>query len=117
MSGASAVFITDLKGKVIISRNYRGDVAMTIVERFTKLVIEADESTVKPVFCEDGINFAWIRFNNLYFVSVTQRNGNAMMLLSYLYKLANVLKDYFKVTIQSQSMQLRRSRAREFQHA
>ena len=40
---ASAVFILDVKGKVIISRNYRGDVPMNCVERFSGHVLEADE--------------------------------------------------------------------------
>ena len=48
------------------------------------------------MFDEDGINFVWIRYNNLYLLAVTQRNSNALMLLSYLYRLAEVLKDYFK---------------------
>lgn len=30
---ASALFIMDSKGKVIISRNYRGDIPMTVAER------------------------------------------------------------------------------------
>jgi AP-1 complex subunit mu len=30
---SSAVFVTDLKGKIIISRNYRGDVPMAVSER------------------------------------------------------------------------------------
>jgi len=96
MSGASAVFIMDLKGKVIISRNYRGEVPMNITERFVRQVIDEESSFVKPVFDEDGINFVWIRYNNLYLLAVTQRNSNALMLLSYLYRLAEVLKDYFK---------------------
>lgn len=33
---ASAVYITDLKGKVIISRNYRGDIPMNVSERLLK---------------------------------------------------------------------------------
>ncbi|RYY82846.1 hypothetical protein EON63_12480 [archaeon] len=31
---ASAVFIMDTKGKVIIARNYRGDIPMSVAERF-----------------------------------------------------------------------------------
>lgn len=96
MSGASAVFILDLKGKVIISRNYRGEVPMTITERFVRLVIDEESSQVKPVFVEDGVNFIWIRYSNLYLLCVTLRNSNVMMLLSYLYRLAEVLKDYFR---------------------
>eukprot|EP00392_Amoebophrya_sp_AT5.2_P017892 g18314.t1 len=84
MSGASAVFLLDLKGKVIISRNYRGE------------VIDEESSQVKPVFCDDGVNFVWIRYSNLYLLATSQRNANALMLLSYLYKLADVLKDYFR---------------------
>lgn len=69
---------------------------MSITERFTKLVVDEESSFVKPVFEEDGVNFVWIQHNNVYLLAVTQRNGNAMMILSYLYRLAEVLKDYFK---------------------
>lgn len=34
------VFILDLKGKVLISRNYRGDIPMSAVEKFMPLVSE-----------------------------------------------------------------------------
>lgn len=36
---ASAVFITDTKGKVIVSRNYRGDIPMSVIERFVDFVV------------------------------------------------------------------------------
>merc|ERR1712050_314733 len=88
--------IMDLKGKVIISRNYRGEVPMNITERFQQHVIDAEDSAVKPVFCEDGINFVWIQYNNLYLLAVTQRNSNATLIVALLYRLAEVLRDYFK---------------------
>jgi AP-1 complex subunit mu len=31
---ASAIFITDTKGKVIIARNYRGDIPMAASEKY-----------------------------------------------------------------------------------
>jgi AP-1 complex subunit mu len=97
MSGASAVFITDTRGKVILWRNYRGEVSPAVAERFViNVVEESEESSIKPVFVEDGICYCWIKFNNLYFLAVSKRNTNAVMLLAYLYKLAEVLKDYFK---------------------
>ena len=70
---------------------------MTITERFVRLVIDEDSGSVKPVFCEDGVSFVWIRYSNLYLLAVSQRNANALMLLAYLYRLAEVLKDYFQV--------------------
>lgn len=96
MAGASAIFIMDLKGKVIISRNYRGEVPMSITERFQQQVIDQDDALIKPVFNEDGINYVWIRYNNLYMLAVTQRNANATLIMMFLYKLAEVLNDYFK---------------------
>jgi hypothetical protein len=51
---ASAVFILDMKGKVIISRNYRGDVPMNCVERFSGHVLEAEEADERPVWLEHG---------------------------------------------------------------
>jgi len=52
---ASAVFITDLTGKSIISRNYRGDIPLTqAVERFAKYLADVEEEDKKPIFHADG---------------------------------------------------------------
>jgi AP-1 complex subunit mu len=50
----SAVFITDLQGKLIISRNYRGDVPITrSIERFAKYIHDTPEEQKKPIFQSD----------------------------------------------------------------
>lgn len=47
---ASAVFITDLQGKPLISRDYRGDVPLSkALDRFGKLLSEVPQ----PVFYVD----------------------------------------------------------------
>jgi hypothetical protein len=52
---ASAVFITDLQGKSIISRNYRGDIPLSkAIERFTKYLNETPEEQKKPIFHVDS---------------------------------------------------------------
>lgn len=52
---ASAVFITDLQGKSIISRNYRGDVPLLkAIERFAKYLDETPEELRKPIFHVDN---------------------------------------------------------------
>jgi len=56
----------DLKGKILISRNYRGDVPMSVAERFVSRVLDMDESELTPVLEEDGSTFAFIKYNNLY---------------------------------------------------
>ena len=40
---ASAIFIMDLKGKIIISRNFRGDVSSAVSDRFASYIQEKDE--------------------------------------------------------------------------
>ncbi|KAI8846220.1 Mu homology domain-containing protein [Chytridium lagenaria] len=95
----SAIFILDLKGKVLISRNYRGDIPMTAIEKFMPLVLEAEEEeqTPSPVInTEDGINFLYIRHNNLYLVATTKKNSNATTILLFLHKLCEVFTEYFK---------------------
>ena len=52
---ASAVFITDLGGKAIISRNYRGDIPLTkAIDRFAKYLAEVEDEMMKPVFHVDS---------------------------------------------------------------
>jgi len=111
---ASAVFITDLGGKAIISRNYRGDIPLTAaVDRFAKYLTEVEDDAKKPLFHVDsagdlmvdnddvgitgagGETFVYIQHNNLYLCAVTCRNSNAALIVTFLYKLAAVFKDYF----------------------
>ena len=52
---ASAIFITDLSGKSIIFRNYRGDIPLTkSIDRFANYLKEVEEDNKKPIFCVDS---------------------------------------------------------------
>eukprot|EP01036_Dinobryon_divergens_P033678 gene33678-43527_t len=92
---ASAIFITDTKGKVIIARNYRGDIPMAASEKFSLIIQEKDEMELRPVFTDDGITYVYIKCNNLLLLAVTKKNSNIALILFFLYKLTNVFKDYF----------------------
>jgi len=85
----------DLKGRVIISRNYRGDVPMSVSERFVQYLQENDEMDQRPIFTDEGFTFAYTKHNNLFLMCVTKRNSNIALLLMYLYRLVTVFKDYF----------------------
>ena len=93
--GCSAIFFLDQKGKIIISRDYRGDVSSVITERFQRKVLELDERTLKPVFTEKDTTFIWIRVNNIYIVSIARGNPNVALVLSFLYRMKEVLTSYF----------------------
>ena len=94
---ASAIFILDLKGKVLISRNYRGDIPTNVIERFPKLLAEQEENnTVTPIIQDDNHTFVFIKHSNIYVVSLTNNNANATMLISFMHSLCKVLQSYFQ---------------------
>jgi len=92
----SALFVTDSKGKVLIQRNYRGDVPVsTAAEKFASRLAEQDEDEVKPVYTEEGITYVYIKYNSLYLLSVTKRNSNVNMILLFMERMCGVLESYF----------------------
>ncbi|GAW83322.1 AP-1 complex subunit mu [Plasmodium gonderi] len=97
MACISAIFIIDMKGKVIINRNYRGEVNMNLTEVFYNCVIDQEDNLIKPIFHVNGLTYCWIAYNNIYILAVTRKNSNATLIITFLYKLIQVLKDYFKV--------------------
>ena len=95
---ASAVFFLDLKGKILLSRNYRGDVPIEAAEKFITILNETEEyqKYSTPILTENGLNYVFIRHNNLYILAITRRNSNAATLLVFLHKLVHVFTEYFR---------------------
>jgi AP-1 complex subunit mu len=91
----SALFIMDMKGKVIVCRNYRGDIPIGVADKFSLHIQENDETDLRPVFTEDGITYVYIKCNNVLLLAITKRNSNITLILFFLYRLAQVFKDYF----------------------
>ena len=90
--GCSAIYFLDQKGKIIISRDYRGEVGSSITEKFQRKVLELDERLIKPVFTEKDITYMWIRVNNIYIVSVAKGNPNVALVFSFLFKNLEILQ-------------------------
>ncbi|TRY66693.1 hypothetical protein DNTS_011623 [Danionella cerebrum] len=64
---ASAVFVLDLKGKVLICRNYKGDVDMSEIDHFFNLLMQQEEEgLISPVVSHGNVHFLWIKHSNLY---------------------------------------------------
>jgi AP-1 complex subunit mu len=64
----SAIFVLDSKGKIILSRDYRGDVSATqCLPRFVQRVFESDDTNnLTPIFEIDGVNYIYVKCNNVY---------------------------------------------------
>ncbi|KAM6216835.1 AP-1 complex subunit mu-1 [Rhynchocyon petersi] len=94
---ASAVYVLDLKGKVLICRNYRGDVDMSEVEHFMPILMEKEEEgMLSPILAHGGVRFMWIKHNNLYLVATSKKNACVSLVFSFLYKVVQVFSEYFK---------------------
>ncbi|XP_073707936.1 adaptor related protein complex 1 subunit mu 3 [Garra rufa] len=94
---ASAIFILDLKGKVLICRNYMGSVDMNEIDSFMPIMMKREEEAdLSPVVIHGSTHFLWIKHSNLYLVAITKKNTNAALVYSFLYKLVEVFTEYFK---------------------
>ena len=51
----------------------------------------------KIICCEKTRSYIWIKHQNIYLVAVGKRNINLAMTFSFLYKLRDILIDYFNI--------------------
>lgn len=95
---ASQIHFLDIKGKPLLSRDYKGDIASNTVEKFPLLLLELENSdeVSKPCVYYQGINYIYIQHNNLYILALTKKNENIMAIVIFISKLIDVLKQYFK---------------------
>lgn len=93
----SAIFILDLKGKVIIYRDYRGDVPISYADRFIEKVAELeDEGKATPIIEDEGVTYLYLQHSNVYLLAVTKSNVNAASTVYFLHKLVEVFTKYFE---------------------
>ncbi|KAI5956160.1 apm1 [Candida jiufengensis] len=95
---ASQIHFLDIKGKPLLSRDYKGDIPSTTIEKFPLLLLELenDEGEYKPFINDQGINYIFINHNNLYICALTRKNENIMTIIIFLSKLVEVMTQYFK---------------------
>lgn len=93
---ASSVHILDSRGKVLISRDYRGEVPMTAADEFSAKLAEMESQDETPIYTdEDGVTYAYSRHDNIMILSMTRHNANATMMLLFHVHLCRVLTSYF----------------------
>ena len=90
----SAVYVLDSKGRVLINFDYRGEVDMSIPDKFMSHIQQNDKILPNPVFRVDDWCFAYIDRNSMYFVAVTRTNSNVTLLLTFLTSLLKVFEFY-----------------------
>ncbi|CAH2047755.1 unnamed protein product [Thlaspi arvense] len=99
MAGAaSALFLLDIKGRVLVWRDYRGDVSAAQAERFfTKLIEkEGDSQSNDPVAYDNGVTYMFVQHSNVYLMIASRQNCNAASLIFFLHRVVDVFKHYFE---------------------
>ncbi|KAK1381501.1 AP-1 complex subunit mu-2 [Heracleum sosnowskyi] len=98
MAGAaSALFILDMKGRILVWHDYRGDVSASQAEKsFSNLIDkQGDSDSQDPVVYDNGVTYMFIQHNNVYLMIASRQNCNAASLLSFLHRVVNVFEHYF----------------------
>ena len=74
----SCLYFLDLKGKVLICRDYRGDIDPKHADDFMDLLLERElsvtaedselsvERVQPPIFTHNGVTYCYVKYNNLY---------------------------------------------------
>lgn len=97
MESIGALFFISARGDILIQRIYRDDVDGTIAAAFRSLVInakETDSASRAPVRQLGGHTLVHLRANDVYLVALTKANSNAMLVVQFLSKLADLIKSY-----------------------
>jgi len=93
----SSIYLLDSKGKVLISRNYRGDIEPSVIDKFMPLLMDREEEgNMSPIIQTNGCTFMYIKHSNVYVVSTTSKNANVSLVFVFLHRLVQVFEHYFK---------------------
>lgn len=58
----SAILVLDLKGKVLLARDYRGDIPLKYADRFISKVVELEDAgKLTPVIVDDDVTYLYVQ--------------------------------------------------------
>lgn len=93
---ASAIHLLDSRFRVLISRDYRGEVPMTAVDDFAARMALLEEQDDVPIYTDaEGITYAYSRHDSLLLLSTTRQNSNMTQMLLFHVHVCRVLTSYF----------------------
>lgn len=93
----SAVCALDLRGRLLLARDYRGDVPPKRAEAVAAVLAAADDdgASAPPVGDLDGVSYASVRVSDVLLVALATTNANAAAALLFLRRLASVFDSFF----------------------
>eukprot|EP01071_Lankesteria_metandrocarpae_P008446 Lankesteria_metandrocarpae@DN4965_c0_g1_i1.p2 len=89
----SSLFLMNFNGTVLVHRLYRSDVTRSGLDVFGEQVVSAQKVSTKPINLLGNVTFLHISSGNLLVVGATKANSNAILILRFLFKVAEVLEN------------------------
>lgn len=70
---------------------------MSKIDKFMVQVMEREEEgNLSPILSHGGTTFMYIKYNNLYLVTMSKKNANVALVFTILHKICHVFQEYFK---------------------
>ena len=91
----SALYFMNLRGEVLMERQYRDDVTRQMAAAFKTEIVNGKDRGNVPVVNLGSCTFMYKREQNVYIVAVTRANANAMLAFTFLGELVDLFKSYF----------------------
>lgn len=89
----SAIFFLNEVGKPLLSRNFKGDVPMSCIEDFPRLL----QSELSPCISHQGIHYIYIRHSDLILCCITRSASlNATAIIHFLYRIIDSFAVFVK---------------------
>ena len=95
MPGLSCLAILDKKGKSLILKNYKNDLASDYLTVFNKKMIEFSEETSPPLFLENSISYFYKRYKNITLMGAGKGKQDAIQMLSFMESVIKLLQEFF----------------------
>ena len=73
MFGISCIYLLDMKGRVIITRHYRGCIPSDSFENFNNLLISLPGQNIPPILQHEKLFYLHRRHKNIYIVLVAEQ--------------------------------------------
>lgn len=100
----SQLFILSSRGDKLVFKGYREDISDSTYEVFFRKynfwdgkLSQAPRGDCPPFFTEKGVQYAFVKRRQLFFVCTTRENASPNTLAEFLLRLVQLLKDYLGV--------------------
>lgn len=91
----SCITIINLRGDVLVHREYIDDVKRSEIGDFTSYLLSTKGLKEEPVIYYNSTSYLYVKQKDLFVVAASKSNPNATLTFQFLYQLLNICKAYF----------------------